>query len=416
MFPFLVEAGDTAPRPWQHGDQFAQRMAAKFIRVTPKGIQTCNQAKLRGGLFNNSVWQTLNCIPVHGALCVVPEGNMRVFPTSVVDMPVNFNNIEPLNGYLSNFQNGSACTSRSTGRILNASDVNYEISLCDLLDSNLDIVVNHTSGQMFWRQDSRTTTFYVVVSITALFFLSCITSTIIDMTKGRQIYVSWPHSVVLISLIVFLWHDTLEPVYIVTHEEIAVLKFIWWVSLWECLVQITPMFMKKSGVSKYFFKRVPSQDHSDIVGIALFSKCLLLISIAIHYTLDTPYLIVLTVLWGSRTFFKNLEYFKEATGDSKEATEGYSKEAPDGGTLGWARPGNKTSVALWIMSAVYCLVENVVFFFVLGNLAKISSSSDVNAAITVYTVIAFSLLISHVTVYFKTSVVIATNSDPSLQR
>lgn len=397
MFPFLVEAGDSVPRPWQHGDHFTQRMAAKFIRVTPKGVQHCNKANLREDLFHHSAWNALNCTPVHGAFCIVPEGDMRVFPTSVVDMPVNFGNISPLNGYLSNFPDGSACTSRNTGRAINASDVNYEISLCDLLDSNLDIVLDHASNQMFWRKDLRTSTFYVVVSITALIFLSCITSIIIDMTKGRHSHVSWPHSVVLISLILFAWHEKLEPVYIVTREEVTILKILWSVSLWECALQIFSMYMEKRDslsckfkVLKYFLKQVQYRNHSDIVGIALFTKCLLLITIAIHYTVDTPYLTVLTVIWGSRTFFKNLEYYIQPVEFSETKM-----------------------FFLWLVSGIYCFVENVVFFFVLGNLAKISSSSDVSAAITVFTIIVFSLLFSHATVYFKTNVKILTRLDPS---
>ena len=43
----------------------------------------------------------------------------------------------------------------------NPRDVQYEVSLCDLLDSNMDILLDYHTNQLHWRQDKTTAVEYL---------------------------------------------------------------------------------------------------------------------------------------------------------------------------------------------------------------------------------------------------------------
>jgi len=61
---------------------------------------------------------------------------------------------QPVSVFTDKFPNGSSCTSANSGRVFEALDKRYEVSLCDLLDSGVDFVYDHKGQRMHWREDT----------------------------------------------------------------------------------------------------------------------------------------------------------------------------------------------------------------------------------------------------------------------
>ena len=89
---------------------------------------------------------------------------MVFFPDSVVDVPYDFAQI-PANSVLDQFPNGSSCQRAQSRRELNPRDVQYEVSLCDLLDSNRDIILDCHTNQLHWRQDTTSVVEHLIDTI-----------------------------------------------------------------------------------------------------------------------------------------------------------------------------------------------------------------------------------------------------------
>lgn len=55
--------------------------------------------------------------------------------------------------------------------------------MCDLLDSNLDVVFDR--GTVYWRQDTTGTWVYLLISILSIYLVSCVSDNIVAMLHNR---------------------------------------------------------------------------------------------------------------------------------------------------------------------------------------------------------------------------------------
>jgi hypothetical protein len=81
--------------------------------------------------------------------------------------------------FLEHFNNSSPCTYAASNREIATSDTRYEVSLCDLLNANLDFVL--TKDRVFWRQDSTTADEYVLFSLLGIILVSQLASNIMHI-------------------------------------------------------------------------------------------------------------------------------------------------------------------------------------------------------------------------------------------
>jgi len=138
-YPFLVFGESTHLMLWSHGTIFSLRMKSTYLRITRRGLQYSMNELLPQ--MPSAIWKSARCLPSMDGLCAMSEqaGSMLWFLFMQVDILDNFQLI-PRNEYTDQFSNRSACTSSSTARSLLMHNTRYEVSLCDLLDSNLDVV------------------------------------------------------------------------------------------------------------------------------------------------------------------------------------------------------------------------------------------------------------------------------------
>jgi hypothetical protein len=212
---------------------------------------------------------------------------MLWFPSTQVDIPDNFELI-PRNEYLDQFPNGSACTSSSTARSLLMRDTRYEVSLCDLLDSNLDVV--YMREYIYWRTDTTGVLTYIVVSFACVYLVSCVSENIVNSMQGeRQTVFAEQRATVYGSLLLIC--------YVLFYEDCASLLLtsedhsLMWHLLFYVGVQTVVQQLYAATVA-----------HG--ARISLLSACIALLTLRVHYSFDNPYTLVLSVLFGTRSMFK----------------------------------------------------------------------------------------------------------------
>ena len=180
--PFLVFLNEYKPMPWHEGYVYNLMQESSFVRISTRGIQHMFFPLLtevvKGSFASSGV-----CNLTKNALCHfdMSDTDMLFFPTDVVDIPDQFDALTKTNHmYLSQYTNASACSNAQSNRLIVQNDTRYEVSLCDLLDSNLDIVWHN--NYIYWRQDTTSTFEYAVISIVGIYLLSLLTSNVLHLT------------------------------------------------------------------------------------------------------------------------------------------------------------------------------------------------------------------------------------------
>ena len=291
--PFVVLADQRRALPWHHGPHFSRRMAAGFTRLNAFGLLhgRSQSSRLQEGVGS---WRSEACRVSHEALCEQRQGNvsaMLFFPVGAVEIPEDFSGI-PRNSFTDTFPNGSSCTHARSGRSVNQQDQRYEVSLCDLLDARLDVVFDHPSGRVFWRQDSTGLATQLFVCVLAVYIVSCVAENIKNIISNRDMGVLWPQHAALVVTVVFtgveLWrHELLA--YIVSSADLRLFYVLYGYAVLEALLQFDVVCV---STMRSF--------------ISPLTTCLFLLMMRIYYTFDTAYTLPLTMLFGTRNWFKFL--------------------------------------------------------------------------------------------------------------
>ena len=162
---------------------FALRLSSRFVRVSSRGIQFSTMAALRNVSRLASTVKNVLCLPTPDALC--SEGDSLVyFPDADVDIPYDFSQIRR-SSLTRHFPNGT-CTRPNSNRVIDVADRRYEVSLCDLIDGNLDIVLDTVHDTIFWRRDTTSTVEFVFVSGMSVYIMSCVSANVVNISKDRR--------------------------------------------------------------------------------------------------------------------------------------------------------------------------------------------------------------------------------------
>lgn len=356
QYPHLVFINDRQPYPWTAGSLYTLWLRSALLRVSARGVQLVAGSP-RTGILEAGGWHEARCLPTAGALCNFTVGglvgpahtaatNMLLFPTGAVDVPDNFHSLTA-NGhaFLEHFNNSSPCTYSGSKREIVTRDTRYEVSLCDLLNANLDFVL--TKDRVFWRQDGTTTAEYVLFSLLGIIIVSQLTSNIMHMlqrgatdktrekttkrTPGQAAStLAHPalYAVFLLATTLFLTVRTWQHAahYIVTQQDRAAaltLTLFTWTQytqhyaavLWSGLaalrawaardVKPPPGYALLEPARREGDARpdpTPFQDHSFSLLIAI----LLLLILQVYFTTDTPYSTLMVTLFLTRSAHKLL--------------------------------------------------------------------------------------------------------------
>lgn len=282
--------------PWNYGHLFTLRLSANFVRVSPRGVQFSSMATLSLQVAGGN-WTRQSCEPTSNALCREGPG-LVLFPDTVVDVPYDYSQIWP-SKFMERFPTG-ACKAGDSGRAIAPADRQYEVSLCDLMQANLDVILDTTSDTLFWRVDSTSWLEYVGVSIVSVYLISCLSSNVIKLARDEAFVLSWAELAVLVGTIVYVIIQLASPAgglqALVTDNDKVLATWLLAYLIVETTVVATPLW------SMLCLPDMASD--RPVSGVSLYTAAVMLLTMRVHYTFDNPYTGVLAILFGTRSFVK----------------------------------------------------------------------------------------------------------------
>jgi len=291
--PNIVLAGQRSQLPWHHGAHFTSRLAAGYTRVNDFGLLfgRTRSCRLRADM---NLWHAEACAVSARALCEQMAGarsQMLFLPHGPVEVPEDFSRLVP-NSFTLAFPNGSSCEKGRSGRTVTQHDDRYEVSLCDLVDGKLDLVYDNAAGLIFWRQDTTGLATKIFVSVLCVYIVSCVAENIKNIVSRKGVACTRSQhltlGVTLLFLLFELWLHDLAAC-IVTESEFALFFFLFAYVALECVLQL-------DAVCRSTLRSL----------ISPLTVCLLLLLVRVYYTFDTPYTLPLTMLFGTRNWYKVL--------------------------------------------------------------------------------------------------------------
>jgi len=301
--PHIVLAGQNQQLPWHHGPHFTSRLAAGYTRVSDFGLMfgRTKSCRLRDGMGS---WRSEACRVTQDALCEQMAGErsqMLFLPMGPVEVPEDYSQLLP-NSFTSAFPNGSSCASGDSGRTSTQLDQRYEVSLCDLVDGQIDLVYDNAAGRIFWRQDTTGVVIKIFVGLLSVYIVSCVAENIKRIITKQHVGESREQQAALVVTVLFLayevlWNDLLTC--IVTQAELNLFYLLFAYTALECVLQhdaALEMLLQHDDVRKSTLRS----------KVSPLTICLLLLLLRVYYTFETPYTLPLTILFGTRNWYKVL--------------------------------------------------------------------------------------------------------------
>lgn len=338
-YPYLVFGDREKHLPWMHGKLERMRLGSTYLRFSHRGFIESRTAI--HSLPSTSDWVYSSCLPFATALCQETDFARQLwFPSTVVDVPDNWQQL-PHTAMTRLVNETNACSNEITKRTINIDDNRYEISLCDLIDSNLDIIYAHANGvpSVIWRQDPTSFYEYLVLALVAIYLVTSVSQNIADMFTSAHDIISQDEDTLKNDNTdkkqeenktkQFKMLDTTSPIYIVQNcLALSILLY----SFFSCVIlrrdvlislpdnalfvhllvySFVTIICHMNGWPSNFLIRAddsgaPVLKKAGFPGhnISLLTVSLLLLSVKIHHSFDNPYILFLCILFGWRTFVK----------------------------------------------------------------------------------------------------------------
>lgn len=327
--PHLVFDPNTVPVAWNTGHLHEISLASQFMRITTRGMHYAafhnpHPWSLKDAQPHHP-WHAQRCRAVPGALCEESAGNvsMQYFPTGVVDLPddmlAQFSGSQQSSYVTFVMAHNATCTHAQSGRVIKPYDNRYEISLCDLLDNNLDIVWDTQAQRVFWRLDETSMFMYIVISVLGIYLVSCLAEnirSILSQDRDAQVKtrLSWVYNTMLLCTLVFIVYDHLSgstaDFMLFQYERDTHLLLILFVYVSAVGYFVDWWHKRRDG---------PENQHSRAVRcVSLLTVSLILLTTRIHYTFDNPYTWILSTIFGIRSMHKFLNRITSPLSDLEE--------------------------------------------------------------------------------------------------
>lgn len=431
--PFLVFEPNTAPVSWNTGSLQEIKVSSQFIRITARGLHYPSYHSQYKWLYNDSKpdhpWITADCTPVPGALCgenmhSITHQSMLYFPTTVVDLPDDISLLgqppyDDQPEYMKHvLGDNKSCSSSSCGRQITSTDTRYEVSLCDLLDNNMDIVFDASQNTLMWRFDDTKLYVYIIISILGIYLVSCLAENIRsiisqDYTGQRRSQTSWPYHGILFLTWLCLLYDvvrrTSTEFMLFEYEQTLHYILFTFVSV-EAGWYATGMYVQnskqgvKEGDNKDPNQEVKGGDNKDpnqpptqnctqndqvfnsaVRCVSLITASLMLLTARVHYTFDNPYTWLMSLIFAIRSIHKFLNCITLPM-----FTEVEEQDTKAGEKLLWEN--QLWFVNNWLVEHLLHLADAFVFICILCYAVTPSYNLEVDAESTIFLILTISIL------------------------
>lgn len=316
IFPQLRSTqSPQTPLQWHHGPLFTTRLTSDLLRVSKYNIQWYSINQQVSSMRN---WNVMPCHPVLDSLCEVKDRdtNMLLFPTTQVDIPLDFRHLKLPAAY-KNVANISSCDSATSNRQLSFNDTRYEISLCDLVDGALEFVLDLDSERVFWRQNTMHSGWLIFLTLASLFFFTKVCEHSVDLVSGRR--AEFSHTTSSFPLFTVAWFGLetwRDRSFLLSVEEfnlqLLLIAYVFFKTLRPLIARIRLMLTMRNSSSthddeiKPLLEIHPTTESllDDNVAVGALIATQLVLTANMHFTYDTPFLSILVFFFGARSFLK----------------------------------------------------------------------------------------------------------------
>jgi len=321
-FPVLTSAVTGTPLEWNHGPMYNLLLTSSYVRISELGIQwsvLCGLPANAGGIGWSSATP---CVPVRDAFCLaLTSPGVPMFPTDRVEVAAG----SPQSAL---FGSEAACNAQTANRALVLRGAGYQVSLCDLVDSKLDFLLDLDSAQIYWRHRNEPLWWSALVTLSGLFFFTRVCEHLVLLVQGRrrEFSMSTTAAMGLMLLLhrILPWTHVLSQ-HLVTREE-QLLDLILEIYSWGhiFLQTVTVCLAKKSthpysaldatekavssGEQVRHHGENPDRGTHDISTLGLLVCVQLILTAHLQGSYDNPFLGILVILFGMRSFLKFLNF------------------------------------------------------------------------------------------------------------
>ena len=379
-----------------------------FLRLTPRGMQYSHMPSFfvpdtTNSLNEKNRWQSIVCKRDMYALCVEASSNMALFGSKDSQISVGANDAQyrVKNTYLNAFGGDTACNVSSSNRLWSDSNA-YSITLCDLVDAQLDLFIVYEDTEnirVFWRQDNTPTFLLIILAMLSIYLVSCVAQNIvktISHPKKSHLVNEIPASQRAVTLFVWIllvldFYTTLlqtapsNDFFILRHDRVVAIHLLFYVIVelfFQTAAHLARLQYNNTGVSGGFRLHTIPKHYTSSVSILI--ACLLLISLRIHFTLDNPYLVVLTTLFGIRSWYKFL----------------------------WATTHQMPEQVTQLVCCAIQVIDMFVFCSLLGNGIVMSSMSFFDASVVQLIIFFIAALVGGLLLLYKEVTTGEKKEDP----
>ena len=309
--PHLVFDPNTVSVPRNTGQMHEIGLASQFMRLTARGLHYASYLNTHEWKADALSFNSTDCVRVPDALCAEhsfsSNASMLYFPTGVVDLPDDIQaqflqpDQTPYVQYI--MATNSTCTNAKSGRIIKPHDDRYEISLCDLLDNNLDIVVDNQRGRLLLRVDETGVLTYIVISILGIYLVSCLAENIrhiLNQESSPSKPGRFPvFNVMMAATVVFIARDQFlrETTRFMLFEYERVLHFVLALFVYVCAA---------CHAADTYSLRHQHMAKQAVKGVSMLTASICLLSARVHYSFDNPYTWILSLIFSIRSAHKFL--------------------------------------------------------------------------------------------------------------
>jgi hypothetical protein len=296
--PFLLLQGCSNFLRWDHGVLLSRRLLSTAIQVSTSTLQLYVGPELRFG----PNWRFFDCSVTVDALCTSPDTGVALFGTVPVATPRDVTRLIPRSELLHQF-NGVVCSSGRTGRYAGDGEV-YTVSMCDLVEGALRFVFTD-AGRVYWIRDTTGIVEQLVLSVIALYAASNLAHNL-SRLMSRKVAASVAVSnlvnmaLCIVSVAVLLVMCEVHREYYVSQQDVQLYQIL----LFFLLSDVLLMGLKATGR--------PDRTRNFGHQIGLSTTLLLLVTLRLHNTFNTPFLFVLVSIFGTRMACKLLQHIHDA--------------------------------------------------------------------------------------------------------
>ena len=320
-FPWLSSIS-RVPLQWSNGQTYELLLTSMYVRITNSGIQwcvMCNEPVLNAStapflhfVSGTHGWQNFSCLPTKDSFCT--SHNVTLFPNIAVHVPISDHPLV-----------NTTCNSQTGNRNIDLLTNHYDMSLCDLVDRNLEFVFDVHSNLVYWRHNSKPLWWDLCLTVSSLFFFTrvCEHLSLLVHGKRRNFSVLIVLSIICMLLLcrVLLAAGVLSQ-HLVTHEELTlnlVLEFY-------CYVYIIAELCSYTNICNYRKKqheipdrvqekeaaqqlaRKNKQEDKDVSTLGSLVAVQLILTAQLSNTYENPFIGILTLIFGMRVFLKFMRF------------------------------------------------------------------------------------------------------------